>query len=171
MTFEEEFAQLYKRMMTLCNKHNAGNPFVGGRGNEIHMANTLGHRICATFSGADAYNGDVPVEYKSSSGEKFTVTYGGISVQETIEQQIAYLKDKILPYKEHYCARYNKDGTINEVWKLDSKDVYKLLEPRVISKFYNSFNNKDPRISVNISKGDIQRYGELVYSDDGLLPL
>ena len=56
----QRFKQLYEEMYSLC---GGSDPFSYARAREIYMAATLGHKVADTYSGADAYDGDIPVEY------------------------------------------------------------------------------------------------------------
>ena len=130
------------------------------------MANFLGHYIAPTFSGADAFEDaemKIPVEYKATISKKITVTYNGISRQETWEQQEAYLRDeKICKYKNHYFARY--DGPdIAELWVMDGEKVLELLIEPLKKQYFNKANRKDPRLGCTISKKKIQQHATQMY--------
>ena len=132
-------------MYQICEENNWGDPFSYARSREIHLAGLLGHRVADDYSGADAYdNNNNPVEYKSTIGKKLTATYNGISVQNTWEDQVKYLKeDKIGKYKHHYYARY-KSGKVIEVYRLHADVVLSILLPKLskygVSDLPNSFN-------------------------------
>ena len=150
---EQKFASLFEDMCKLCNDNMWGDPFAPGRGREIIMANSLGHKVASKLSGADAYeNGDEPVEYKSTTQNKISATYNGISVQETWEKQVEYLNnEKICKYKNHYYARFN-DGKIVEMYKMGCNKVIEYLLPRLKIQFDKEKKGKDPRLGVNITK-------------------
>lgn len=167
MTFEEEFAQLYDRMISICAANNQGNPFIGGRANEIHMANALGFKISPTLSGADAYdlNGD-PVEFKSSTqDDRFHVSYGGVPLFDTWNEQHDYVEKKIKSTVAHYYGNYC-NGKLQEIWKLDSDTVYTLL----IDKYKGCWS-RGTRPDLRVGEREINLFGELVYTGDGVLQI
>ena len=99
MTPQKEFADLFERMYELCNQNNWGDPFSYARSREIHLANTLNHKISDTLSGADAIDEDGECEYKTTVGKNITATYNGISVKSTWDEQLKYLEEqKICKY-------------------------------------------------------------------------
>jgi len=162
---EEKYQQLFEQMYQICEENNWGDPFSYARSREIHLAGLLGHRVADDYSGADAYdNNNNPVEYKSTIGKKLTATYNGISVQNTWEEQVTYLKeDKIGKYKHHYYARY-KSGKVIEVYRLHSDVVLSILLPKLKKQFEDKRVKKDPRLGYTISNKDILQYGEKVYA-------
>ena len=89
------FMELYDEMIDLANAEGLGDPFTYGRGKEIYLAQWLGHTTADTLAGADGVdeNGE-EVEYKSTISKNISATYNGVSVQDTWEDQIAYLKTK-----------------------------------------------------------------------------
>ena len=90
---EEKYQQLFEQMYQICEENNWGDPFSYARSREIHLAGLLGHRVADDYSGADAYdNNNNPVEYKSTIGKKLTATYNGISVHNTLDDKLKYLK-------------------------------------------------------------------------------
>ena len=160
---EEKYQQLFEQMYQICEENNWGDPFSYARSREIHLAGLLGHRVADDYSGADAYdNNNNPVEYKSTIGKKLTATYNGISVQNSWEDQVTYLKeDKIGKYKDHYYARY-QSGKIVEVYKLTSDVVLSILLPHLKKQFEDKRVKKDPRLGYTISNKLILQYGEKV---------
>ena len=117
------FKELYEEMYSLC---GGSDPFSYARAREINMAATFGHTIADTYSGADAYDGNIPLEYKSTIGKSINATYNGISVQDSWEEQERYIiEDKIGKYQNHYYARYD-GGKVAEIWKLDCNSVLSL---------------------------------------------
>ena len=99
------FKELYEEMYSLC---GGNDPFSYARAREINMAATFGHTVADTYSGADAYDGDIPLEYKSTIAKSINATYNGISVQDTLEEQERYIvEDKIGKYPYHYYARFS----------------------------------------------------------------
>jgi hypothetical protein len=89
----EMFIELYKQMYDICNRNNWGDPFSYARSKEIYMANFLKHQVAETYSGPDGIDCDGFCEYKSTIDKNIKATYNGISVQETWEKQLEYLKD------------------------------------------------------------------------------
>ena len=162
MTPQEEFAQLFKRMYQICEQQQWGDPFSYARSREIHMANTLGHQIGSTLSGADAIDQDGECEYKSTIGPQIQATYNGISVQPTWEQQLAYLKtEKIGKYKNHYYARY-KGANIVELYKLSVDKVLEFILPKLYTQYHRENKGKDPRLGVTIPKKYIVEHATLM---------
>jgi len=152
VTPQQEFAVLFERMYAICNEHNWGDPFNYARSREIHMANTLGHTIATTLSGADAIDEDGECEYKATIQKTISATYNGISVQPTWEEQVTYLQnDKIGKYKNHYYARYD-GSTIVEIYKMSSVKVMEYIVPRLKIKYHSTKKTKDPRLGGNISQ-------------------
>jgi len=158
---EEKYQKLFEKMYQICVENNWGDPFSYARSREIHLAGLLGHKLADDYSGADAYDKDNnPVEYKSTIGKILTATYNGISVQDTWEEQIKYLKeDKIGKYKHHYYARYHL-GKVVEVYRLTADKVLSILLPALKRQFESKNYRKDPRLGFTISNRDIQKYGD-----------
>lgn len=163
MTPEQEYRNLYERMAELCEEQGWGDPFSYARSKEIYAATVLGHKVADTFSGADAFNSKgEPVEYKSTIAEKNKGSYTGISVQPTWEEQEAYLEnEKIAKYPEHFYNRF-QNGKLVESWKLDGDTVLDILKPKLRRKFGTILQKKDPRLSAEITWGEIQKYGTKV---------
>ena len=155
------FKKLYEEMYSLC---DGNDPFSYARAREINMAATFGHTVADTYSGADAYDGDIPLEYKSTIAKSINATYNGISVQDTLEEQVRYIiEDKIGKYPYHYYARFN-DGKIVEAWKLTSDKVLEILLPKIKKQYPKKKNGnaKDPRIGVTVSQKEIKLNGERI---------
>ena len=155
------FKELYEEMYSLC---GGNDPFSYARAREINMAATFGHTVADTYSGADAYDGDIPLEYKSTIAKSINATYNGISVQDTLEEQVRYIvEDKIGKYPYHYYARF-ADGKIVEAWKLTSDKVLEILLPKIKKQYPKKKNGnaKDPRIGVTVSQKEIKLNGEQI---------
>ena len=166
MTPEQEYCKLAERMAQVCREQNWGDPFSYARSKEIYAAIKLGHRVCDTYSGADAFNqsGD-PVEYKSTTAKNPKGAYTGISVQPTWEEQERYLREeKIAKYPEHYYNRFD-DGQLVESWKIPGEVVYDILLPKFKKKYPTVLDNKDPRLNANVSWTEIKRHGMKVYEE------
>jgi len=163
MTPKQEYRQLYERMAQLCTEQGWGDPFSYARSKEIHAANTLGHTVASSFSGADAFNQDGnPVEYKSTTGKNCKGEYTGISVRGTWEEQKRYLfEEKLAKYPEHYYNRFS-EGKLVESWMMSGADVYDILLPKLEGKFSTVLSKKDPRLSANITWTEIKQYGTKV---------
>ena len=159
-TPEEQYQQLFEAMYSLCDEHGWGDPFSYARSREIHLAGILGHTVADDYSGADAYDQDgQPVEYKSTIGKKLTATYNGISVQDTWENQLKYLKEeKIGKYQHHFFARYHL-GKVVEVYRMTGQQVLDILIPNLKRQFEDKRVKKDPRLGYTISNKLIQSYG------------
>jgi hypothetical protein len=156
---EAIFSFLFEEMYKLSYVHmKAGDPFSYARSREIHMANTLGHKVAPTLSGADAYEDEamtIPVEYKSTTQSSLKATYNGISVKNTWEEQMDYLKqEKICKYKRHYFSRY-ENGKIKEIWCMDCEKVLEGLISKLKRQFDTANRGADPRLGASLSKNYI----------------
>ena len=159
----EIFMELYKKMYDICTKNNWGDPFSYARSKEIYMANFLKHKVAETYSGADGIDCDGECEYKSTIDKNIKATYNGISVQETWDEQIYYLKNKkIAKYKNHYFARFD-EGSIKEIYKMNGDKVLELLLPKLKKQFEKENKGKDPRLGASLCKNEIVCNSELVY--------
>lgn len=161
MTPEQKFQQLFEEMYQLCDEQGWGDPFSYARSREIHLAGILGHQIAKTYSGADAVDEDGECEYKSTIQKLINGTYNGISVFPTWEEQEEYLlKEKIGKYKYHYIARYEGPKVV-EVWRLTGEDVLMSLTPKLQKDWGRKThgNQKDKRLSTNLCKREIYKYG------------
>lgn len=159
MTPEQEFKKLFERMYELCQKNNWGDPFSYARSREIHIAGTLGHQISPTLSGADGIDQDGECEYKSTIGKNIQGAYNGISVHDTWEEQVEYLKEKkILKYPNHYFARYD-GGKIAEIYRLTGRQVFDIIVPKLKKQFPNAAGKKDPRLGTTVTRKEILNNG------------
>ena len=152
------FKELYEEMYSLC---GGSDPFSYARAREIYMAAVLNHRVADTYSGADAYDGEIPLEYKSTIAKSIIATYNGISVQDSWEEQERYIiEDKIGKYPYHYYARFD-NGRIVEVWKLTSEKVLEILLPKIKKQYLRRMviPKKDPRIGVTVSQKEVRENG------------
>lgn len=148
----------------LCQIEQLGDIFSYSKVKEVLMAHKLGHTVPSRYSGADGYEPGCTLgsEYKSTIGKNIQATYHGISVQDTWELQLEYLKkEKILKYPKHYYARF-EGISIAEIWMLEAKVVLKLLLPKLKRNYLNIKNLKDPRLGASISKRDIYQYGKRI---------
>ena len=162
MTPEQEYCHLFERMFELCDEQGWGDPGSYARSREIYMAIKFGHQVATTYSGADAFDGDIPLEYKSTIAKTINATYNGISVQDTLEEQEKYIiEDKIGKYPFHYYARFDT-GKIVEAWKLTGEKVLDILLPKIKTQYPKKKNSnaKDPRIGVTVSQKEIKGNGE-----------
>lgn len=152
-------------MGELCQQNNWGDPFSYARAKEIYAAGKLGHQVATTFSGADAIMPDgTEVEYKSTTQDKVKGSYTGISVHKTWEKQLKYLsEDKIKKYPFHFYNRFEV-GELAETWMLEGDVVFDILVPKLESKYPKALTSdkKDPRLSANITTGEIKKYGTRV---------
>jgi hypothetical protein len=159
---EQKYQRLFEELYNLCKEQGWGDPFSYARSREIHLACILGHKICSTYSGADAFDEDGGSEYKSTTARLINGSYNGISVQDSWEEQERYLiEEKIGKYANHYIARYN-ESKIEEIWKLSSNDVLTILLPKLKKDWERKKSKvyKDPRLSATVSSTEIKRYGE-----------
>ena len=159
---EEVFARLYTEMYELCEAHKWGDPFSYARAREIYMANSLRHKIHSTYAGPDGHDSEGACEYKSTTGAKIQGTYNGISVQETWEKQLEYLKEKKIGcYKWHYFARF-EGSKIVELWKMQGEKVLELILPALERQFKSEKKTKDPRLGVTLTNKSITTYGQKI---------
>jgi hypothetical protein len=163
MTPEKKYAHHYREMAKICAEQGWGDPFSYARSKEILAANRLGHTIADKLSGADAFNkSGAPVEYKSTISKKVKGSYTGISVFDTWEKQVEYLRnEKIAKYPEHYYNRF-ENGQLVESWVMSGDKVFEILVPKMKQKFPTVLKNKDPRLRADISNGEIKKYGKRV---------
>ena len=146
-------------MYQLCIDNEWGDPFSYARSREIYMAAVLGHTVAPTYSGADAFDNGMPVEYKSTIDDNINGTYNGISRQETWEEQVNYLySDKICKYLNHFFARF-ENGKLVELWQLTSDKVISLLLPKLKKQYNSSKPKRDPRLGAKLSQTDIRNNG------------
>jgi DNA-binding protein Fis len=160
----QEYISLYEKMYSLCQKNGWGDPFSYARSREIYIAGLLNHHIGDTYSGADGYDENGEYEYKSTINKKINGAYNGISVQNTLEEQIEYIKkDKIGKYAKHYYARF-EGAVVKELYEMDSKDVLDILLPKVIKEYNKKLTKKtkDPRIGVSMKHNEIYKYGRKI---------
>ena len=163
---EKKFAELYEQMYKLCKDNKWGDPFSYARGKEIYMANKLGHKVAPTLSGADGYEDEemkIPVEYKSTIQKNINATYNGISVQDSWENQINFLKnEKICKYKNHYYGRF-ENGEIVEMYKMSGDKVFEYIIPRIKKQYDKENKGKDPRFGVQIPKSFILKNADKLF--------
>jgi hypothetical protein len=159
---EEIFANLYSELYELCEANKWGDPFSYARSREIYMANVLGHKIHPTYAGPDGHDSDGACEYKSTTGDEIKGTYNGISVQDTWEKQVEYLREKKIGcYKWHYFARF-QGGRIDEMWKMSGEKVLELLLPKLEKQFKSEKKTKDPRLGAQLTSKMITTYGQKI---------
>lgn len=165
MSAEAKFCKLYEEMYDFCEENDLGDPFVGGRGKEIHMAGKLGHKVSETFSGADAYDEEGGCEYKSTISPQWRIRYT-VSIQSTWKKQLDYLRhEKIVKYKNHYHAKY-EGGKVVELWKMSGEDVLKLLRPK-LKRAYDNLKKSDmnkacPTLRAELCGQEITSHGERI---------
>ena len=164
MTPEQKFQELFEQMYQLCDEQGWGDPFSYARAREIHLAGILGHQIAETYSGADAVDQDGECEYKTTIAKRINGTYNGIKVQDTWLKQEQYLvAEKIGRYSGHYVGRYEGPKVV-EIWKLSGDDVLGILLPKLNKDWERKIkgNHKDPRLSANLSKTEIYKFGTCI---------
>ena len=163
MTPPEEYKNLYERLARLCATQDWGDPFSYARSKEIYAAIELGHTVAVSFAGADAYNdAGQPVEYKSTTSGKVKGAYTGISVQNSWEEQVRYLREeKLAKYPEHFYNRF-EGGRLVESWQLSGQQVFDILLQKLEKKYPTVLSKKDPRLSANITNTEINKYGKKV---------
>jgi hypothetical protein len=159
----QRYVQLYEELWQLCKSQTWGDPFSYARSREIHLAVTLGHTIAQKFAGPDGHETDgTAVEYKTTTTNKICGTYNGISVHDTWEKQLDYLKTKKIGcYKWHYIARYNDDKIV-EIWRLSGDKVMEILEPKLNKQWHSEKKRKDPRLGAQLTSRDITTFGEKI---------
>lgn len=164
---KEIFIELYEKMYNLCIKEGWGNPHNYGRGSEIYLSLLLNHKIAQTYSGADAIDESGECEYKTTINKSVNGTYNGISVQNTWQEQLDYLKEKKIGiYENHYFARF-ENGSVIEVWKMSGNNVLNILSPKLEKDWNRKIKGgyKDPRLSSSITKNEIYKYGTKIYGN------
>ena len=163
MTDLEKFMYHAEEVAKLCKRNNWGDAFSYARGKEILAAGVLGHQVAQTLAGPDAFLPDgSPVEYKSTTAKNVRGSYTGISVQPTWTEQEKYLKEeKIANYPEHYYNRF-EDMALVESWMVYGDVVYDITLPKFKAKYPTVLKKKDPRLSAQMSTGDIRKYGTRV---------
>jgi hypothetical protein len=163
MTPMQEYKMLYERMHEISTEQGWGDPFSYARSREILIAGTLGHKISSTLSGADGIDQDGECEYKSTVNGNIQGGYTGISVHETWEKQVDYLRNhKIAKYKNHYISRFS-GGMIAEIWKLDGTVVCDIHEPKLEKNYPTVLTKKDPRLRALLTKKEIHANGEKIF--------
>lgn len=164
---QAQYKILFKTMHNICATNNWGDPFSYARSREIFMSHDLNHTIADTYSGEDAFiidnNTKIKFEYKSTIQSSIQGNYSGISVKDTLDEQIKYVTDeKIGCYHSHYFSRF-ENGDIAETWEMQGDQVLKLLLPKIVKKFNAAKSAKkqkaDPRIAVTLSKTEITKFG------------
>lgn len=164
----EQYKILFELLHNVCQENTWGDPFSYARSREIYMAIDLGHTIASTYSGEDAYTINeggkkIKYEYKSTISPSINGTYNGISVKDTIEDQINYvINEKIGCYKTHYYSRFS-EGKIVETWAVDGATVLTLLLPKIKKQYISYTTSKkkkaDPRIGVTMTNTEITTHG------------
>jgi hypothetical protein len=159
-----------KQAAELSEEIGLGDIFNYSKVKEVMMAMALGHNIVFSFSGPDGKEPDgKEAEYKSTISKTIKATYNGISVQESWEKQLEYLKKhKIGKYKHHYYARFTNGVVIAELWRLDSDDVLKILIPKLKKQYHSEKKRKDPRLGASITSEEILQYGKKMIEVDGI---
>ena len=159
--------ELYEEM---CDIMNGADWTSYARIREIILAAELGHEVAETYSEEDAVNQKgQKVEYKTTIQNNVQGAYTGISVKNTWEEQLNYLKEeKIGCYPEHYFAKFTKGGKIAEVYVLNGEDVLQLIIPPIKRKFERGGYTKkgtvlaDQRLAHTIGKTNILKYGKRI---------
>ena len=157
---QKEFYKTFKKLSQICEEMGWGDPHSYARGREIYAACALGHNVAKEYSGADAYDSDgKELEYKSTIAKNCKGAYTGISVKNTWEEQVKYLKEeKILKYTWHYYNRF-ENGQLVESWKMSGQKVYELLLPKIKKAFNKDSKSADPRLAASITWGEIKKHG------------
>ena len=157
----QELQHHVERIHQISETLDLGDPFSYNRMREILMAVALGHTIATEYAGKDATdeNGD-GAEYKSTTQEKMSATYNGISNYDSWGEQWDYIVNKKIGcYKWHYLARF-KGPNIVEMWRMSGEDVLRCLELKLRNSWENRMNRKDPRLGANLTERQIKKYGE-----------
>jgi len=165
---EDKFSMLFKQLGTLSDQNNWGDPFSYARSREIMASIKLGHDICGTYSGADAFTKcelKKPIEYKSTIGEKIKGAYTGISVFPTWTEQYQYLETKKIGKYLHFYNRFS-DHQLVESWTVPTFKVLEILSNKLRKNFNedgsikeNQLKKKDPRLSASMTSTDIVNNG------------
>ena len=162
MTPEQEFIQCFERMHELCKDNDWGDPFSYNRAKEIYTALFLNHQVSTKFSGADAYDSDGECEYKSTTTKSINGTYNGISVQDTWDEQVKYLKEeKIGKYKNHYFLRFH-GPFVAEAYVMEGTKVLEIAIEKLYARYHSTQKRKDPRLGFSVTKSELEKYGRKI---------
>ena len=167
-TPQDEFIELFKKLGKLSEDNNWGDPFSYARSREIMASIKLGHDMCGTYSGADAFTKcelKKPIEYKSTIGKKICGSYTGISVFPTWQQQYEYLEKQKIGKYLHFYNRFS-DHELVESWTVPSHKVLEILSKKLRKSFDEQGNikasqmkKKDPRLSASMTYYEIINNG------------
>jgi len=165
---QDQFVELFKKLGSLSEENNWGDPFSYARSREIMASIKLGHEICGTYSGADAFTKcelKKPIEYKSTIGPKICGSYTGISVFSTWQEQYDYLKTKKIGKYLHFYNRFS-DHELVESWTVPTNKVLEILSKKLRKSFDEQGNikatqmkKKDPRLSASMTYNEIVSNG------------
>jgi len=167
-TPQDEFVNLFKKLGSLSEHNNWGDPFSYARSREIMASIKLGHDICGTYSGADAFTKcelKKPIEYKSTIGAKICGSYTGISVFPTWQEQYNYLETKKIGKYLHFYNRFSNHELV-ESWTVPKNKVLEILSKKLRKSFDEQGNikasqmkKKDPRLSASMTYNEIVSNG------------
>ena len=165
---EDKFVQLFKQLGTLSQQNKWGDPFSYARSREIMASIKLGHDICGTYSGADAFTKcelKKPIEYKSTIGEKIKGAYTGISVFPTWSEQYKYLETKKIGKYLHFYNRFS-NHELAESWTVPTNKVLEILSTKLRKNFNEDgllkpshLKKKAPRLSSSMTANEIINNG------------
>jgi len=167
-TPQDRFVNLFKELGTLSQDNNWGDPFSYARSREIMASIKLGHDMCGSYSGADAYTKcelKKPIEYKSTIGKKMCGAYTGISVFPNWTEQYAYLETKKIGKYLHFYNRFSNHELV-ESWTVPTNKVLEILSKKLRKSFDESgsikasqMKKKDPRLSASMTYTEITSNG------------
>lgn len=167
-TPQDQFVELFKKLGSLSEQNNWGDPFSYARSREIMASIKLGHDICGTYSGADAFTKcelKKPIEYKSTIGPKICGSYTGISVFPTWQEQYLYLETKKIGKYLHFYNRFSNHELV-ESWTVPTNKVLEILSKKLRKSFDEQGNikasqmkKKDPRLSASMTYNEIVSNG------------
>ena len=137
-----------------------GNPFNYNRAFEYIQSGVLGYEVTTVGGGSDGINADGDTaefkgtEYKGTTKKgtekAHSFTYNGTTRKDTIEEQRAYCRDKVMRDRFHYWTIFDyENGRLVKTFKLTGAAVWSLIWPKWEHSFHNP--GADPRIGGSIS--------------------
>jgi len=160
----EEMVSILFGVLKWFKKKGLGNPFNYNRGFEFIQAHVLGYNLLPVGGGSDGEkpDSDETGEFKGTNYKglnkkgtaelSHSVSYNGTSRFDTIEEQLAYCRKKIMRDRFHYWTLFDyENGKLVKTLKIPAEVVWKLLWPKWKKSFETGANKKDPRIGASLS--------------------
>jgi len=171
MTDFERLTESVANLYAICGRKNYGDPFASGRLREMILAEHLGHKICDTLHGADAYGADGYIrEYKTTSDNNYLKGRYDVSFYTTWKEQKEYLITKKLgSCKYHYFALFTYEQKLKQIWVMHGDKVMEILFPK-IKKSWDSLikreYKKHPALYGTVTKSEIEKFGAKIYDNE-----